>query len=140
MFYEFSELLHYHDVSTKGNPINYIWKYWNGIRKIIKILQPDIISVCDDGLKGLLFPLIFRTENPVVYERHTVKQIFRDKKKNTFFNKLRYKIEITLADYGSKQFDEFIVLTEQNAQEWTKINALVIPNPISLMRSLEETS
>ena len=53
-FYSFSENIIRYNIEVNKNPIIYIYSYIKSIKKIIKEYQPDIISVCDDGLKGLL--------------------------------------------------------------------------------------
>ena len=53
-FYKFSDKIIYHNIQTKGSYLTYLFSYLSGIKKIIKKINPDIISVCDDGLKGLL--------------------------------------------------------------------------------------
>ncbi|HIE46079.1 MAG TPA: hypothetical protein EYP87_07955 [Flavobacteriaceae bacterium] len=57
-FYEFSDKIKFHSINVNGNPIFYFLQYKKGIKNILKKIQPNIISVCDDGLKGMLFPML----------------------------------------------------------------------------------
>lgn len=130
-FYEFSPKIKYHTVFASGNPLKYLWEYYSGIKKVLKDTNPDIISVCDDGLKGTLFNIIFNIKNiPVIYERHVSKEVEKAKYKSTLKSKLLLKAKYWLMDFGIKKFDRFIVLTEGNKKEWNAKNIMVIPNPL----------
>ena len=63
LFYNFSNKIKHHDVCVDGNIFKYYHQYRKGIKAKIKEIEPDIISVCDDGFKGFyLFhgpPLVF---------------------------------------------------------------------------------
>lgn len=131
LFYNFSKNIYFYDVSLRGNPLKYIWNYRQKIRKIITKVVPDIISVCDDGLKGLLAPLFFRFPVQFVYERHTVKQAIMSVGNEGLVNRMKNNIVSKLANYGSSLFDRFVVLTKQNSLEWPKAKVVIIPNPTS---------
>ncbi len=127
-FYEFSKKIVFHDIKARGNAITYFLRYRKGIESTVNRINPDIICVCDDGLKGLFVPLYFIKKIPVIYERHTVKQAFHGA---MGVGKLKYFIFSKLADYGSRLFDRFVVLTGKNTKEWPKATVCVIPNPNS---------
>lgn len=130
LFYQFSSNIHFHDILAQGNVAQYLLAYLKGINEVIKEVGPDIISVCDDGLKGLFVPLFFRKSIPIVYERHTVKKrVFMSVEKTGLFHKMRNYFINKFADFGSSLFDRFVVLTHQNTQEWPKARLAVIPNP-----------
>lgn len=131
-FYQFSKKIVFHDIEAKGNVLRYFFSYKRGIVKTIHRVGPDIVSVCDDGLKGLFVPLYFKKKIPIIYERHTVKHAFQGTKG---IGKLRYYIFGKLADYGSRLYDRFVVLTAQNTKEWRKATVRVIPNPNSFYTS-----
>ncbi|MBQ4819571.1 glycosyltransferase family 4 protein [Aquimarina sp. MMG016] len=126
LFYEFSPKLTYHNIIARGNPLIHAYKYASGLRKTIKKLNPDVIAVCDDGLKGFLVPLILGKPCPMVYERHVSRNA--TVKDNT---SIAGKIKLGLMNYGGKFYDHFIVLTKGNLNEWTFKNLKVIPNPLS---------
>ena len=128
-FYEFSSKITFHDIRVSGNAINYIINYIKGIKNTIKTIHPDVISVCDDGLKGLLFPLIFGKSIPVIYERHATTLLnFNDSERPPFYSKLKTVLQHKLMRYGASKFDKFIVLTNGNVQEWIGVHCTVIPN------------
>ena len=124
-FYEFSAKVNFHNINVKGNPIRYLKNYSQGICRMVKLLQPDVISVCDDGLKAFFVPMIHKTRIPVVYERHAS---IRLAERNTFKDVYRKKMMRLL----SRTFDKFVVLTDSNKLEWPKQKKLItIPNPVS---------
>src|SRR5690606_1300180 len=51
-FYNFSPKIKFTSIIVLGNPIGYYRKYQKGVQKVVNDIQPNIISVCDDGLKG----------------------------------------------------------------------------------------
>ncbi|MRT93459.1 glycosyltransferase family 4 protein [Ancylomarina sp. 16SWW S1-10-2] len=130
LFYNFSENLNYHDVSLKGNPLEYIWNYRKKIRDIIKKVEPDIISVCDDGLKGLFAPWLLGKFCPMVYERHVSKQVLLNTS-NSLWVKWINRLKFRLMDVGGSLYDSFISLTKDNTKEWNLNNIKVISNPLS---------
>src|SRR6476620_12273903 len=52
LFYDFSPKIKFHNIVALGNPVAYLKKYGEGLRKVAKQVSPDINSVCEDGLKG----------------------------------------------------------------------------------------
>ena len=122
LFYDFNKNIIFHDVKIiNKNPINFFLSYKKGISKTIENINPDCILVCDDGLKGLLFPIIFRNSKPKIYERHAAREL--NIAKNGIFNKF--------LNYSINKFDSFVVLTEGNKKDWPGIKCNVIPNPNS---------
>ena len=129
-FYEFSQAIKFHDIKVGGNPITYFLSYKKGIKNVLQSVNPDTISVCDDGLKGLLFPVFFGTKTPVIYERHVSKQIEIKTEHGSFIQKLKLKLKLSLMNYGAGKFHKFVVLTNGNLTEWNLKNLKVIPNPL----------
>ncbi|THD66779.1 glycosyltransferase family 4 protein [Robertkochia marina] len=125
-FFTFHPNIIRHNLLIKSFNIYSYAAYFREINRIIKKIQPDIITVCDDGLKGLLFPLFIQHEGKIIYERHASKALNLPFQ-NPGFKKLG---DVVYAWLASK-FDIFIVLTEGNSKEWSVKNTLVIPNPIS---------
>lgn len=130
-FYTFSDKINFHSINVDGNVISYFIKYRKGIKRILKKTQPDLISVCDDGLKGMLFPNIFGKSTPVIYERHASFNIFKKEEKQSFIERIKFNIYGILIKLSAKKFDKFIVLTQNNLKEWNLPNMQVIPNSLS---------
>ena len=128
LFYNFSNKLHYHDIKThKFNPLSHI----NGLKRKVTEIKPDIISVCDDGVKGFFIPQILKTTCPMIYERHASKNIFKTKENPDYIRKIKFSILNMLMNYGASKYDSFVVLTNDNLKEWKLNNLKVIANPLS---------
>ena len=136
LFYHFSNKITHHDLVVSGSKISYFLNYIKQIKLKIGEIKPDVISVCDDGLKGFYLPLILRKKHPIIYERHASKFISLNSK--AWHNKLKIALLSKLMELGAKTFDAFVVLTENNIKEWQLSNIKVIPNPLSFYPS--ETS
>lgn len=131
LFYEFSSKIILHDIAVFGNPFQYLQRYVYGIKQVVRKIQPDIISVCDDGMKGFFLPILLKKSCPIIYERHASVNLNFNTKNLNFFKKINNKNKYNLMRFCSHHFNKFIVLTEGNKLEWTSNNLAVIPNPLS---------
>ena len=123
-----------HSIAVHGNPFHYFFKYIIGIRKAVCSINPDIISVCDDGLKGFFVPLFASNKHAYIYERHA--SIFINAHQNkTFFGALRFKTTHFLMTFLARQFDALVVLTKSNVSEWHSKNCTIISNPLPFYSS-----
>lgn len=123
-FYTFSDKIKTYSIAVGGNSIQYLLAYKKGIQQIVKQVQPDVISVCDDGLKGFFVPRIIRTQIPIIYERHASVNL------NTN-NSIKGKVIRSLMQSQLKYFSNFVVLTPSNIKEWKGNNIIAIANPLS---------
>ncbi|KIA83856.1 hypothetical protein OA84_04720 [Kaistella solincola] len=123
-FYIFSNRIKMHSISVKGNPIQYLSAYKKGVQNIVTELHPDIISVCDDGLKGFFVPSLIKTPAKIIYERHASIRLNTGKG-------IIGKISAWIMKKQSSKFDRFVVLTPTNINEWSGSNIIAIPNPLS---------
>jgi glycosyltransferase involved in cell wall biosynthesis len=132
-FYEFSPKIQFHSISVSGSPLTYFQSYKKGIQKTVDQIQPDIVSVCDDGLKGFLIPRIIKTSAKLIYERH-VSKLIEANTEDSFLKTMAIKIKWTAMEQLGKKYDKFVVLTDGNQKEWQSLqNLIVIPNPLSFM-------
>lgn len=129
LFFPFSEKIIQHNLEVSGHPFLYISKYISGIKKVISEVKPNIILVCDDGLKAFFLPKILGNEIPIIYERH-VSKLIEISENQGFIKGIFTKLKFTLMDFLAKDFSKFIVLTEGNKNEWKLRNLEVIPNPL----------
>lgn len=121
-FYTFSPLIKFYDVRTVGKGICYLISYMKGINRVVRQVQPDIISVCDDGFKGLYVPLwIKKGKAAIIYERHASLKLTGG------------KLIQKLMALGGYLYDKVVVLTHYNLSEWSSSNLVVIPNPLSFV-------
>lgn len=130
-FYNFSHQIHFHSIPVKGNLFAYLRSYRKGIRKVVKEVQPDLISVCDDGLKGFFVPDLMKTKSKIIYERH-VSKLIESNDNHNLIKKSVTSAKWKLMDGLAKKFSKFVVLTDGNKKEWPNLNNIeVIPNPLS---------
>ena len=129
LFFPFSEKIIQHNLEVSGNTIQYISKYISGIKNVISEIKPNVILVCDDGLKAFFLPQILGNKIPIIYERH-VSKLIEISENQGFIKYIFTKLKFTLMDFLAKDFSKFIVLTEGNKNEWKLKNIQVIPNPL----------
>ena len=130
-FYKFSDKIIYHNIQTKGTYFTYLYSYLTGIKKVIKKIKPDAISVCDDGLKGLFAVLLLGKPCPMIYERHVSRNIEIKKDKASSVSNFITFLKFKFMNFGGSLFSTFVILTNGNKNEWQLNNLLVIPNPLS---------
>lgn len=122
-FYGFSPKIRFYSVEMSGNLISGFLNYKKGIQKIVEEVQPDMISVCDDGLKGFYVPSFLNTKAKIIYERHASVNL------NAGAG-IKGKLIRMLMHRQISKFDRFVVLTNGNLKEWNQPNVMVIPNPL----------
>lgn len=130
-FYSFSNKIKMYSVAVEGNSIQYVASYIKGIKKIVVTIKPDIISVCDDGLKAFFIPKILRRSIPIIYERH-VSKLIEMRHDFSFLKRIVIRAKWKAMEYLASDFKKFVVLTEGNTDEWLTLrNIEVISNPLS---------
>ena len=131
-FYTFSDKINFRSIKVSKNPMQYVMHYIKGIRKIVAHLQPDVIAVCDDGLKGFFVPYILEKKIPIIYERHASVQLnFASVSSKNRWTSLKNRVSLFLMQQLANTFEAFVVLTQGNTKEWPTKNVKVIPNPLS---------
>jgi glycosyltransferase involved in cell wall biosynthesis len=123
-FYQFSPKIKMISVTVGGNPVVYLQNYKRNIQNVVNDLAPDVISVCDDGLKGFFLPNIIKTSAKWIYERHASIRL------NTNSSILG-RIKSYLMRRQAANFDKFVVLSKTNMNEWSSSNVIAISNPLS---------
>lgn len=125
-FFSFSKNIKFYSFEVGGNSISYFSQYKKNIQKIVTEVQPDIISVCDDALKGFLLPRIINTKAKWIHESHA-SVVLGDHGKGVSFTK---KVQHQLKQFLGKAFSKIILLTQGNKKEWALNNLVIIPNPL----------
>jgi glycosyltransferase involved in cell wall biosynthesis len=123
-FYQFHDRIEFHSLTIKRKGLFYFTDYSTQLKKKVSQLNPDIVLVCDDGLKGFFVPKLLGKKMPVIYERHASLAINTG---NRFYGGFMKKIMRCLA----ADFTRFVVLTPTNVKEWNSTNVIVIPNPLT---------
>ncbi|QEE51290.1 glycosyltransferase family 4 protein [Flavobacterium alkalisoli] len=127
VIHEFNPSINFHQISpAKG--LAYFKSYSKLLKNKIKDINPDIIIMCDNGLKSFLLPFIMKKDYPLIYELHVAKRILS--KGDGLFKFVRDKIIFSFISFCSSAFDRFVVLTPSEKEEWNLKNIVVIPNPL----------
>lgn len=130
-FYKFSEKITTISILVNGNPFQYLKSYKKGIVDTVKEIKPDVISVCDDGLKGFFVPQILKYRKGIIYERHVSKLIDANNQ-DGLIKKIVNNLKWWIMEKKAKDFSRFVVLTDGNKNEWQTLeNLQVISNPLS---------
>lgn len=131
LFFDFSKRIKHHDIKVEGDFFQYIKQYSVRLKTIVNRVRPNVICVCDDGLKAFFLPIILGKPCPMIYERHVSKLIEIKTDSQSFFKKIKLKARFTLMELLASSYNRFVVLTKGNTLEWNLKNLAIIPNPLS---------
>ena len=127
LFYSFNSNIVHHDLILNGSFFQFFNSFSKGLKSKIKAIQPDIIIVCDNGLKAYLIPFTLNTKTPIIFECHGSKYI-EEKEPAKYFTST--KIKILFKELAARKFTKFVALSKESLQEWNVKNGVVIPNPL----------
>lgn len=130
LFYSFNETIVFHDILLKGNFFQFYNCFSKGLKSKIKEIQPDIIVVCDNGLKAYSIPFILKNKIPLVLEMHSSKFIQERELRKNMYAKVASNCIDVIKNIGIKKYDRFVVVTRESVAEWEVKNTTVIPNPL----------
>nr|WP_309757985.1 glycosyltransferase family 4 protein [Flavobacterium sp.] len=130
LFYTFNSNIIFHDMVLKGNLFRFLNSFSNGLKTKINTIQPDVIVVCDNGLKAYLIPFILKNKIPLVLEMHSSKFIEERVLDKNILTKITHCGIAVLKKIGINKYDRFIVETRESTAEWNIKNTIVIPNPL----------
>lgn len=130
LFFPFNKNISLFDMTLKGNKISFLFQYKFQVEKTIKEFQPDVILVCDFGLKAFLLPFIIETKIPIVFEAHGSKYNEQQKINENPFSQLLHNLKYQYRNFCVKRFQVLVALSNESLNEWNSNNAVVIPNPI----------
>ncbi|QYJ67490.1 glycosyltransferase family 4 protein [Flavobacterium litorale] len=121
--YNFHSDIKIFTITPNRSLLSYYSSYKKLIKSTLKALNPNIIVMCDNGLKSFLLPKFIKHQYPVVYEMHVSKQIILSS-----YGIFKGLVSKYMQHYASR-YDKFVVLTNSGLKEWKLNNANVIPNP-----------
>lgn len=131
-FYSFHPKITFHTINATRKGIFFLMDYVSQIKKSVGQLNPNIVLVCDDGLKGFFLPKLLGKNRLIIYERHASVAINTG---NRFYGGLMKALMRFLA----ADFNKFVVLTPSNTKEWKSNNVIVIPNPLTFYPEISAT-
>lgn len=130
LFYDFNVNVVFHDVLLKGNFFQFFNSFVMGLKSNVKDIQPDVVIVCDNGLKAYCIPLILKNKIPLVLEMHCSRFIKERAIRTNSYTKLVFNCIAFLKRNAIKKYDRFVVETSESMSEWNIKNTIVIPNPL----------
>ncbi len=121
-FFDFHPDIQFYDIElATTNKLSRYISYMKAVAHAVQDYQPDIVFVCDDGIKGLFVPLWLKTKAKLVYERHASLE----------FNNTAVPLQ-KLMRKAVRLYDAFVVLTPSCKQDWgNQQNIHVIANPLT---------
>lgn len=130
-FFPFHPEINFHDIDYIGAGLKKIYHYKKEINKIIHKIKPDLITVCDDGLKAFILPFMLTPSCPMIYERHVSKLVETNSDHLMGIKKIIFCLKNKFMNFGAQHYVKVIVLTKENLKEWSNTdNMVIISNPI----------
>jgi glycosyltransferase involved in cell wall biosynthesis len=130
LFYDFNPKITFQDIILEGNFFKFFRSYQKALNQKTAKLKPDIIIVCDNGLKAYTIPFFIKTKVPIILEMHSSKFIEEQESKTDFLSKIKNYFINIFKTYSITKFDKFIVETSGSIKEWGVYDGIVIPNPL----------
>ena len=137
LFYSFYEKIVFHDMILEGTIFNFFNSFRKSLKSKIESVQPDVIVVCDNGLKAYIIPFILSVEMPIILECHGSKYIEEKLLKSDLISKIKNSLKYKLKDFGANKFSRLVALSNESLKEWNVKNGLVISNPSWIQNNIE---
>jgi glycosyltransferase involved in cell wall biosynthesis len=137
LFFNFNKSLNIHNIVIKGNKLLQISQYKNQIQDYINLTTPDIIIICDFGLRAFSLAYILKTNIPIVFEAHGSRYNELKKYNLNAISSLSRKLKYWYRNFCAKKFNAFVALSKQGLQEWNLNNGYIIPNVINCDTNLQ---
>ena len=128
-FYNFNPDIVFHDMLLNGTVFRFFKDYMKNLKSQVKIIKPDIIIVCDNGLKAFTIPFFLNTNIPLVFECPGSKYIQENKTKVPFLSNGIQFFRSKFKNLGGQKYDRLVALSNESLQEWDVLNYTIIPNP-----------
>ncbi|QKJ62905.1 glycosyltransferase family 4 protein [Flavobacterium sp. M31R6] len=129
LFYSFHKNIVFYDMILEGTIFNFFSSFRKSLKSKIESIQPDVIIVCDNGLKAYTIPFILSDGIPIIFECHGSKFIEEKQLKSDFISKFKSSLKYRFKDFGANKFSRLVALSNESLKEWNVENGLVIPNP-----------
>ncbi|MFA7444464.1 MAG: glycosyltransferase family 4 protein [Flavobacteriaceae bacterium] len=108
--------------------VSSFFRYRKLIKNLHKTINPDIVIVSDNGLKGFLVPYFLPKKTKTIFELHATKSLIVQESNRwlRFFGITEFLINVSI-----RKFDVFACLSLKETELWNTKNTVVIPNPVS---------
>lgn len=125
-FYYFDPTIKFYHSKEKSNGLLKTIGFLKEIKEVCALEKPNMVVICDNGLKGSLIPFFLQKDLPIIYERHCSKNI----KGSNFFENIKLSASNKVLDLNKNKFSVFVVLNSISKNHWDCKNIELIPNPI----------
>ncbi|OXA77455.1 hypothetical protein B0A58_05660 [Flavobacterium branchiophilum NBRC 15030 = ATCC 35035] len=128
-FYTFHPDIEWVTIPFNKKAIKSIFVYYKYLNNWLVNYNPDLIVVCDNGLKSFLLPFLVKYPKPLLYEVHStvsVDNLNGKKISHRIYNYFKNKYK----HFGINQFSKVVLETPSAINDWKCSNATVIANPI----------
>lgn len=136
LFYSFHEKIIFHDMILERTIFNFFNSFRKSLKSKVETIQPDVIVVCDNGLKGYIIPFILSVNIPVIFECHGSKYIEESYLKTNLISKIKSFLKYKFKDFSASKFSKLVVLSTEGLKEWNVKNGLVIANPCWIQNNI----
>lgn len=125
LFFKFNKKIHIQSLYQDQSNFKRFLTYNNKLNTLIKLIKPDIIINCDNGMKGALLPFLLKERIPLIYEYHTS----GSKRGGSVFKSIKLQLASLFFLISKKRYERIIVLNNTKIKP-TETNVEVIPNPL----------
>lgn len=102
--------------------------YFKKLKKEIKLLNPDVVVICDNGIKGYLMCFL-DLNTPIVFECHSIDIIpVLDRSKHHL--SIKHFLLKKLVNVAIKRVNKLVVLSQAQADFLGFKNVVIVPNPV----------
>jgi glycosyltransferase involved in cell wall biosynthesis len=130
LFFHFNKNIVFYDMQLNGTIFQFFNSFRNQLKRAIKVIKPDRIIICDNGLKAFLIPFIINPKIPLLLEIHSSLYIEENVRKKTIVNIFKSKLTCFYKQIGASQYNQVIVATQESIKEWKLKSGIVISNPL----------
>lgn len=128
LFYPLNDKIHLYDINLSGNRIQFVAKYLKEIKRIVALVNPDVLIVADSTYKAYLVTLIVKNKR-IIYECHNSIYVQLGPSKKYFYMKWIPNLKLRFHRYVANKMTDFVALSKDSMNEWQQPNGVIIPNP-----------
>lgn len=130
-FYAFDSRVNFVFYADTIRTIRQAKQYYSFVQHQMNLVNPDVIIVIDNGIKGYLAPYFLSKKIPLYLEVHGSRNFLL----SPIQSKLKRFIVDHLTKMLSRRFTGLILLTKSAVKDWTHSNIITIPNWIEVKTS-----
>ena len=128
LFYPLNDKIHLYDIDLSGNRIQFVTKYLKEIKRIVTLVNPDVLVVADSTYKAYLVTLVVKNKR-IIYECHNSIFVQLGPQKTPFYRKWMPYLQLNFHRYVANKMTDFVALSKDSLKEWQLPNGVIIPNP-----------